>query len=77
MFMNACWSDAAVGGTVLALSLLMLFISENVLNSHATRNGSSKSSLEYIYKNFQPIIKWKFLKSIYAEFLVGVDFLHL
>ena len=31
MFMNACWSDAAVGGTVLALALFMMFVSENVL----------------------------------------------
>ena len=50
MFMNACWSDAAVGGTVLALSLLMLFISENVLNSHATKivNSYTTTFLECI-----------------------------
>ena len=34
MFMNACWSDAAVGGTVLALALFMMFISERVFNSY-------------------------------------------
>ena len=30
MFMDACWSDYAVGGTTLAVALIMMFVSETV-----------------------------------------------
>ena len=30
MFMDACWSDYAVGGTTLAIALIMMFVSETV-----------------------------------------------
>ena len=67
MFMNACWSDAAVGGTVLALALFMMFISESVFNSPIiTGSVRAVSRLESLTVNYDILIG-KFQLSFYCQ----------